>query len=322
METAAESVVSFAGLLRQFRTEARLTQEELAEAAGVSPRSVSDLERGINRTARKDTAVLLAAPASAPETARPRRSPGCAGTCRWRSGCSPGSFGIIRPGPGPNSPPASRPPATGWPACARRTCRSRPRSTCPTPNSARLSSSCSAGGRLPPAGPPGSAPQLATSGEAAAWLEAERPNLHAAVNYAATQEMPRHAVAIAAAMGGFLRARGHWDQAREQYQTALAAAREAADRPAQAGVLDELGLLQQLTSDYRAAAATLAEAIGLFGELGDLPGQAYALNHLGLVQVDQADYPAAAASHRRALALAHDAGDRGGRWTSSAGSTS
>src|SRR3954453_2835525 len=60
METAAESVVSFAGLLRQFRAEARLTQEELAEAAGLSPRSVSDLERGINRTARKDTAVLLA----------------------------------------------------------------------------------------------------------------------------------------------------------------------------------------------------------------------------------------------------------------------
>ena len=39
---------------------AGLTQEELAEAAGLSPRSVSDLERGINRTARKDTAGLLA----------------------------------------------------------------------------------------------------------------------------------------------------------------------------------------------------------------------------------------------------------------------
>ncbi len=50
----------FAGLLRQLRAEAGLTQEELAEAAGLSPRSVSDLERGINRTARKDTAVLLA----------------------------------------------------------------------------------------------------------------------------------------------------------------------------------------------------------------------------------------------------------------------
>ena len=47
-------------MLRQLRTEAKLTQEELAEAAGLSPRSVSDLERGINRTARKDTAGLLA----------------------------------------------------------------------------------------------------------------------------------------------------------------------------------------------------------------------------------------------------------------------
>jgi transcriptional regulator with XRE-family HTH domain len=46
--------------LRQLRSEAKLTQEELAAAARLSPRSVSDLERGINRTAHKDTAVLLA----------------------------------------------------------------------------------------------------------------------------------------------------------------------------------------------------------------------------------------------------------------------
>jgi transcriptional regulator with XRE-family HTH domain len=52
--------LSFGGLLRQLRTRARLTQEERAAAARLSPRSVSDLERGINRTARKDTAELLA----------------------------------------------------------------------------------------------------------------------------------------------------------------------------------------------------------------------------------------------------------------------
>ena len=56
---AEQPALGFAGLLRQLRAEAGLTQEELAEAAGLSPRSVSDLERGINRTARKDTAVLL-----------------------------------------------------------------------------------------------------------------------------------------------------------------------------------------------------------------------------------------------------------------------
>jgi transcriptional regulator with XRE-family HTH domain/Tol biopolymer transport system component len=57
---AGQPELSFAGLLRQLRAEARLTQEELAAAATVSPRSVSDLERGINRTPHKDTAVLLA----------------------------------------------------------------------------------------------------------------------------------------------------------------------------------------------------------------------------------------------------------------------
>ena len=57
---AEQPGLSFAVLLRQLRARALLTQEELAEAAGVSPRSVSDLERGISRTARKDTALLLA----------------------------------------------------------------------------------------------------------------------------------------------------------------------------------------------------------------------------------------------------------------------
>jgi transcriptional regulator with XRE-family HTH domain len=57
---AEQPALNFGSLLRQLRTEARLTQEELAEAARLSPRSVSDLERGISRTARKDTAGLLA----------------------------------------------------------------------------------------------------------------------------------------------------------------------------------------------------------------------------------------------------------------------
>jgi len=52
--------VSFGGLLRSLRTAAGLTQEELAEAARVSYRSISDLERGVSRSPRRDTARLLA----------------------------------------------------------------------------------------------------------------------------------------------------------------------------------------------------------------------------------------------------------------------
>ncbi len=115
---AEQSVLEFAGVLRQLRAEAKLTQEELAEAAGLSPRSVSDLERGINRTARKDTAELLAgalglaggagvfvaADAGGP---RPRR---CSRRCEGRpvqhlsSACrEPGVVGVPVPGAGADS---------------------------------------------------------------------------------------------------------------------------------------------------------------------------------------------------------------------------
>jgi tetratricopeptide (TPR) repeat protein/transcriptional regulator with XRE-family HTH domain len=50
----------FGELLRRLRTAAGFTQEELAERATLSPRSVSDLERGINQTPRRETARLLA----------------------------------------------------------------------------------------------------------------------------------------------------------------------------------------------------------------------------------------------------------------------
>jgi len=68
---AEQLALGFGGLLRRLRDEAGLTQEELAEAAGLSPRSVSDLERGIHRTARKDTAELLAGALGLAEPARP-----------------------------------------------------------------------------------------------------------------------------------------------------------------------------------------------------------------------------------------------------------
>jgi tetratricopeptide (TPR) repeat protein/transcriptional regulator with XRE-family HTH domain len=55
-----QPALEFGGLLRELRVKAQLTQEELAEAAGLSPRTVSDIERGISRKAHKDTARLLA----------------------------------------------------------------------------------------------------------------------------------------------------------------------------------------------------------------------------------------------------------------------
>jgi transcriptional regulator with XRE-family HTH domain/tetratricopeptide (TPR) repeat protein len=55
-----QPAIEYAELLRQLRVAQGLTQEELAAAARVSPRTVSDLERGINLAPRKATAALLA----------------------------------------------------------------------------------------------------------------------------------------------------------------------------------------------------------------------------------------------------------------------
>jgi tetratricopeptide (TPR) repeat protein/transcriptional regulator with XRE-family HTH domain len=49
----------FASMLRELRTRARLTQQDLADAAGVSLRTVSDLERGVAATPQKETVRLL-----------------------------------------------------------------------------------------------------------------------------------------------------------------------------------------------------------------------------------------------------------------------
>lgn len=57
---AVRPAVSFAVLLRTLRVDAGLTQQKLAEAAQLSYRSISDLERGINLTPRRETARLLA----------------------------------------------------------------------------------------------------------------------------------------------------------------------------------------------------------------------------------------------------------------------
>jgi predicted ATPase/DNA-binding XRE family transcriptional regulator len=57
--TEQDSVV-FGDLLRERRRMAALTQEELAERAGVSARAVSDLERGVYATAKVRTARQLA----------------------------------------------------------------------------------------------------------------------------------------------------------------------------------------------------------------------------------------------------------------------
>ena len=160
---------------------------------------------------------------------------------------------------------------------------------------------------------PACAPHIATRPQATAWLEAERSNLLAAADYAATRNFPIHAAQIPAAVGDFLLAHGHWEQGIAVHQGAILSARKASDRNGQAHNLNHLGVIQRLTGSYRAAAASHRQALALFRDLGDTPGQGTALTELGLVQQLTGDYPAATASLNQALAIFDALGDQDGQ---------
>jgi tetratricopeptide (TPR) repeat protein/transcriptional regulator with XRE-family HTH domain len=153
-------------------------------------------------------------------------------------------------------------------------------------------------------------PNLPDRNSAVSWMEAERFNLHAIADYAATHERPHQAIAIAAAMHGFLRSQGHWPQALTLHRLALDMALQIDDRLGQAGALADLGDMQTLSGAYPAATSSHEQALELYRGLGDILGEANALNRLGTVQQAAGDRRTATTNLTRALELHRALGDR------------
>lgn len=99
----ADQAPTFADLLRRARREAGLTQEQLAERAGVSARGISDLERGLIRAPRRDSLELLMDALDLDAKVR----------ARWRDLRKSGASQAGRTEPSPLTP--ARPSAPGLP---------------------------------------------------------------------------------------------------------------------------------------------------------------------------------------------------------------
>jgi tetratricopeptide (TPR) repeat protein/transcriptional regulator with XRE-family HTH domain len=166
---------------------------------------------------------------------------------------------------------------------------------------------------LPAAQLPDYGPPMSTAGQASAWLETERANLHAATGYALAHDRPQPAMLIPAAMADFLWTRGYWDQALGLHQSAVAAARQAGDRAGEARALILLGPMQVMTNDLAGATATFQHALALYRDLGDRAGQGEAISGIGFVHGQTGNFAAAAASQRQALEVFRDVGDRRGQ---------
>lgn len=159
--------------------------------------------------------------------------------------------------------------------------------------------------------PPVHAPELQSRDEALAWMDAQSVNLRAAVSFAATHGQTAHAIAIPAAMTGYLLARSRWTEGITVHLIALTAADEAGNRAASANALSDLGRLRLMTGDL-AAARNLTQAAAIQRGLGNRVGEANALAALGGLQHSTGEFKSATRNLNRALRLYRDCADLAG----------
>jgi len=149
--------------------------------------------------------------------------------------------------------------------------------------------------------PPAHVPEFAGSKDAIMWMEAERLNLLATAEDAAERERRGHAAAIPAAMHEFLRRQGHWRQALRLDHLAVRAALHGEGQIDEARARYDLGDVQLLIGDYRAAEVNLRKTLDLCVSLGNRIGEANARAKLGEVLNAAGDPAAAAQSLAEAL---------------------
>ena len=139
-------------------------------------------------------------------------------------------------------------------------------------------------------------------------LDAETPNLRAALEFARDCGDPIAALRIAVPLGHYAYLRGHYREVREWMDAAVASSPHA---PAtlRAKALLGSGRLALLQCDYVPAVRRLEAALRLYRELDDAQGIASVLQVLGSVAREQGRYARSMELHAESLAIAEAAGD-------------
>jgi DNA-binding SARP family transcriptional activator/Tfp pilus assembly protein PilF len=162
--------------------------------------------------------------------------------------------------------------------------------------------------RIRPSAAP--SPAMTGTGEALAWLDAERVNLVSAVVYCADHKWPDHVTRLAATVSRHLETGGHHLEAVTIHSHARRAARDTGDRAAEASALTNLALVDLRQGRYLEATRYLGKALALHRETDDRTGQAGAWHHIGIADFEQGRYRQAAGHFEEALALFREIGDR------------
>jgi DNA-binding SARP family transcriptional activator/Tfp pilus assembly protein PilF len=155
---------------------------------------------------------------------------------------------------------------------------------------------------------PEASPQPAANGldlaQALSWLDAERPNLVAAIQYAAEHGPRSAAWLLADTLHGYFWSHVHTSDWLAVADASLAAARAAGDLRAQAATrLSLADAYWRRLGHYRQAIDHFLQALSLTRQTDWLEGQAAALGHLGGVYWDLGRLQEAEKYHTQALAI-------------------
>jgi DNA-binding SARP family transcriptional activator len=161
-------------------------------------------------------------------------------------------------------------------------------------------------------GAPSEMPFVGTPDAAATWLEAEWGNALRVAEQCARHEFKRRCADLVHALGQFLEANGHWDDALAAHLMAAQACRDLDDLPGVARSSLDLSLIYLRTGRADAALQQAVEAAGVFGACGDNRGRAAALNRIGVINRNTARFRDALAYHQEALDIYRAADDSRG----------
>lgn len=154
-----------------------------------------------------------------------------------------------------------------------------------------------------PSSSTGPAPRISTTAEALTWLDAERPNLIAAIRHAAEHGPATMAWQLADALRGYLWIGQHVGEWLATAHHGLQAARASAHRPAEAAMHANLGTLYLRLGEYARSVEHHDHAVELYRELGDRDAEAGVLNNLSLVHRRSGDLVAARDALLRCLEM-------------------
>ena len=155
--------------------------------------------------------------------------------------------------------------------------------------------------------PEAPAPGFTSSGEALAWLDAERSNLVSASAFAAAHGRTDATTRLSNLLLRYFQHNGHHGDGLTVHTLARDAA--GADRRARAEALNNLAVTLDAQGRFAEAAEHLREAADLYVEVDDPVGWARALVNLGFIHWRRGPYEVGVGHLTQALALARQAGD-------------